>query len=39
MIFCVPPLYFTVSTWPSTPATVVSTVALVIVVPGRFQGR
>ena len=32
-----PPLYLTVSTWPSTPATVVSTVALVIVVFGRFQ--
>ena len=36
---CSPPLYLTRSTWPSTPATVVSTVALVMVVPGRFQGR
>src|SRR5262249_53189192 len=34
-----PPLYLTVITWPSTPATVVSTVPLVIVLFGRSQGR
>ena len=42
MILCTPPLCFTVSTWPSTSATVVSTVALVIVefgtLPGVVQG-
>ncbi len=38
-IFFSPPLYFTVRTWPSTLVTDVSTVALVIVVPGRSHGR
>src|ERR1700730_3266594 len=39
MTFFSPSLYLTVITWPSTPDTVVSTVALVMVVPGRSHGR
>ena len=38
-IFFSPSLYLTITTRPSTLATVVSTVAFVIVVPGRSQGR
>ena len=34
MTFFSPSLYLTVITWPSTPATVVSTIALVMVLPG-----
>src|SRR5262245_3591719 len=35
MIFFSPSLYLTVTVWPSVPATVVSTVALVMVLLGR----